>query len=66
MYINIFTEEDKHYNIVHYTTIVLAISTCGTSVLLWWLYKALVKCFSGKDKYDIEGTYIHVHMCSYL
>ena len=50
---------------------VLGVSTLGTSVLLWWMYKY----FSGKDKYDVEGTYVcmlthvvcvlHVCMCEY-
>ena len=45
--------EDK---ISHYCIIVLGVSTLGTSVLLWWLYKY----FSGKDKYDVEGTFVFV------
>ena len=47
--------EDK---MSHYCIIVLGVSTLGTSVLLWWMYKH----FSGKDKYNVEGTYICVHM----
>ena len=38
-----------------YSTTLLGILTCGTSLLLWWLYK---ECFSSKDKYDVEGTYM--------
>ena len=51
----IFSDKDKHYRIVHVSIIVLGIFTCGTSVLLWWLYKNLAE-FTGKDKYDVEGT----------
>ena len=52
-------DEDK---ISHYCIIVLGISTLGTSVLLWWLYKELAKHFSGKDKYDLEGAYVCMYM----
>ena len=44
--------EDK---MSHYCIIVLGVSTLGTSVLLWWMYKY----FSGKDKYDVEGMYLY-------
>ena len=49
-----------------YSTTLLGILTCGTSLLLWWLYK---ECFSSKDKYDVEGTCVdvrnsYIHMCS--
>ena len=47
--------EDK---MSHYCIIVLGVSTLGTSVLLWWLYKY----FSGKDKYNVEGMYVCIHM----
>ena len=48
--------EDKS-KLVIYSTTLLGILTCGTSVLLWWLYKT---CFSSKDKYDVKGTYVDV------
>ena len=48
-----FSEEDK---IAHYSLIVLGILTCGTSVLLWWLYK---ECCGSKEKYNVEGNYVH-------
>ena len=67
--------EDK---MSHYCIIVLGISTLGTSVLLWWMYKY----FSGKDKYDVEGMYQcstyfmcvcicvcmndYIHICTYV
>ena len=63
-----YFSEDK---LTHYSIIVLGVSTLGTSVLLWWLYKELAKQFSGKDKYDLEGN-THLHyiylriMCMYL
>ena len=48
--------EDK---VSHYSIIVLGVSTLG--ILLWWLYKY----FSGKDKDDVEGTYVRIHyICS--
>ena len=50
-------DEDKSKVFVYSTTLI-AIFTCGTSVLLWWLYK---ECFRSKDKYDVEGRY----MCRY-
>ena len=63
-----FSEEGED-KMSHYSIIVLGISTLGTSVLLWWLYKY----FSGKDKYNVEGMYsmyalhklciLHVCMC---
>ena len=43
-----------------YCIIVLGVSTLGTSVLLWWLYKY----FSGKDKYNVEGMYACMHYTS--
>ena len=55
-YVHTFTEDDKT---AHYSIIVLGILTCGTSVLLWWLYKA---CCGSKEKYDVEGEY----MCTYI
>ena len=65
-----YFSEDK---LTHYSIIILGVCTLGMSVLLWWLYKKLAKHFSGKDKYDLEGTYIptlyvaiYVHMCMYL
>ena len=50
-------DEDKSKMFVYSTTLI-AIFTCGTSVLLWWLYKEF---FMSKDKYDVEGRY----MCRY-
>ena len=44
--------------ISQYSIIILGVCTLGTSVLLWWLYKELVKHFSGKEKDNIEGTYV--------
>ena len=48
--------EDK---MSHYCIIVLGVSTLGTSVLLWWMYKY----FSGKDKYNVEGMYVCMYVC---
>ena len=44
--------------ISQYSIIILGVCTLGTSVLLWWLYKELANHFSGKDKDNIEGTYV--------
>ena len=60
----VFSDDNKYYRIVHASIIVLGVFTCGTSVLLWWLYKSLVVC-SNKDKYDVEGNYIYVHTYVY-
>ena len=58
-YVHIFSEDDKT---AHYSIIVLGILTCGTSVLLWWLYKA---CCGSKEKYNVEGKYVHVYIRMY-
>ena len=50
--------EDK---LAHYSIIVLGVSTLGMSVLLWWMYKYC----SGKDKDDVEGTYVCMHYIPY-
>ena len=52
-----FSEKDEHSKLVHYSIIILKISTLGTSILLWWLYKELAKHCCGKDKYDVQGMY---------
>ena len=56
-YILLFSGKDEHSKLVHYSIIILKISTLGTSILLWWLYKELAKCCCGKDKYDEQGMY---------
>ena len=61
----IFSNEDKNYRIVHISAILLGILTCGTSVLLWWLYKSITKCL-GKEKYDVEGTYTITCIFTYI
>jgi len=59
------SDEDKYGRIVHITIIVLGILTCGTSVLLWWLYSGLTKHCC---KQDSEGIYMHtyVHIHAYV
>ena len=59
VYALLFSEEDDHSKLVHYSIIILAICTLGTSILLWWLYKELDKYCGGKDKYDVEGTIVY-------
>ena len=63
----VLSEDDKHYNFVKYSIIVLGVSTLGTSILLWLLYKKLIKQCSGKDKYVEEGifTYVHIETCMF-
>jgi len=64
----LFSDEDKYYRIVHVSSIILGILTCGTSVLLWWLYSGIItKSLSSKNEYDVKGTIICAHMyCSYM
>ena len=50
-------DKDKS-KIFLYSTTLLGIFTCGTSLLLWLLYK---ECCGSKDKYDVEGTYVYVY-----
>ena len=45
------------YRIENISIIVLGILTCGTSVLLWWIYKAISKCGDSK-KHDLRGMCI--------
>ena len=53
---SLFSDDDKYCRIVHVSIIVLGIYTFGTTLLLWWLYKKLVKCcFSGDVKDDPKG-----------
>ena len=48
-----FLDKDKNYEIIMAVFIIVpGIFTCGTSILLWWLYKELC---SSKDMYDVEG-----------
>ena len=58
--INFVPDEDEHFKVVHVSIIVLGICTLGTSILLWWLYKELVKWHSSKDEYDMKS----IHLCS--
>ena len=58
IYIHLFSEDDKT---AHYSVIVLGILTCGTAVLLWWLYK---ECCGSKEKYVVEGKYTFVRTYS--
>ena len=53
---------DKYVRITNVSIIVLGIYTCGTSVLLWWLYKGITKCCSNNKKISLEGTYLHKYV----
>ena len=57
MCIDIFSEENKSYKTVQYSIIVLGVLTCGTSVLLWRLFK---ECRSSKEKHNVKGKYTYV------
>ena len=51
--------KDKCYRITSVSIIVLGILTCGTSVLLWWIYRGISECGNSKKNYDLKGaTYI--------
>ena len=53
-------DKDECYRITSVSIIVLGILTCGTSVLLWWIYKRLSKCGNSKNKYSLKGIYTYV------
>ena len=55
-------DEDECYRTTSVSIIVLGILTCGTSVLLWWIYKTISKCDNNKKKYNLKGMYV----CRYL
>ena len=67
MYICLFNK-DREYRIAHTTVIVLGILTCGTSVLLWYLYKGISGCCNNKRKYSLKGTYVCIYfsVCYFL
>ena len=51
--------KDECYRITSVSIIVLGILTCGTSVLLWWIYRRISECGNSKKNYDLKGaTYI--------
>ena len=56
--INIFSEEDKSYKTMQYSIIVLGVLTCGTSVLMWLLFKG---CCTSKEKYNVKGKYTNMY-----
>ena len=39
----IISPDDHHDKIIHASIIVLGVLTCGTSFILWWLWKQLAK-----------------------
>ena len=53
-------DKDECYRITSASIIVLGILTCGTSVLLWWIYKRISKCGNSKNKYSLKGIYTYV------
>ena len=63
MYVCLFNK-DREYRIAHATVIVLGILTCGTSVLLWYLYKGISGCCNSKKKYSLKGTYVYILVCA--
>ena len=53
--------KDEYYRITSISIVVLGILTCGTSVLLWWIYRRISECGNGKKNYNFKGaTYITV------
>ena len=61
-----FIDKDKCCSIINISIIVLGILTCGTSVLLWWIYKRISECGDSKKKYDLGGTYIATYVAIYM
>ena len=47
---------DNYYRITNVSIFVLGIYTCGISVLLWWMYKAITECNISTS----EGIYVYV------
>ena len=61
-----FIDKDERCSIINISIIVLGILTCGTSVLLWWIYKGISECGDSKKKYNLEGTYIATYVAIYV
>ena len=61
-----FIDKDERCSIITISIIVLGILTCGTSVLLWWIYKVISECGNNKKKYNLEGTYVATYVAIYL
>ena len=51
-----FSDNDRQYRIAYVSVVVLWILTCGTSVLLWYLYKGISGWCNSKNKYNLNGT----------
>ena len=47
---------DNYYKITNISIFVLGIYTCGISVLLWWMYKAITECNISTS----EGIYVRI------
>ena len=65
MHVFFNVDKDEEYRIAHVSIIVLGILTCGTSVLLWYLYKGIGRCGNNKKKYSLKGMYVCIYfsMC---
>ena len=50
-----FSDNDRQYRIAYVSVVVLGILTCGTSVLLWYLYKGISGWYNSKSKYSLNG-----------
>ena len=70
MFICLFYFLDKYCKITNVSIFVLGIYTCGTSVLLWWLYKGIAEICGTRKKHSLEGTYVRAYIlcvyCTYV
>ena len=48
---------DEYVRITNVSVFVLGIYTCGTSVLLWRIYKGITN-----NKISLEGTYLQMYV----
>ena len=62
---SVIVDKDEEYRIAHVSIIVLGILTCGTSVLLWYLYKGIRECYNSNNKYSLKGMYVYNSVCAY-
>ena len=58
-YTYMFAFLDKYCKITNVSIFVLGIYTCGTSVLLWWLYKGIAEICGTRKKHSFKGICVH-------
>ena len=61
MFICLFYFLDKYCKITNVSIFVLGIYTCGTSVLLWWLYKGIAEICGTRKKHSFDGMCVHTY-----